>query len=339
MAVTAATPPPAGQPVDPALLLRPRLVAGWLGVTTRTLANWAAAGKVPFHRSKHGHLRFVAAELAPAVAAMGRVVPPLPASIAQQHPQAMPAEVEPSNSPATEAEPGQAGDEDGQPAGQERTGQTPIASVQLGRFLVKQRFFGACDQATAALFFDEGRESGYRVRDRHQAAKAICRLCPILGECRLAGRADPTLVGIWGGETQDERRHARRRGLHDGLPAGDNQKGRRLAGVAAQLARRDGVDAAATALQVPPATLRRVFALYGLDQPPGPISPSAAPKGGEPACPPPARTPAASTTQRRRRGSRSRSSLPSRAGLSPSAAPPAHQTTPATPSIWPPDRR
>jgi WhiB family redox-sensing transcriptional regulator len=292
MAVTVATPPPADQPVDPALLLRPCLVAGWLGVTTRTLANWAAAGKVPFHRSKHGHLRFVAAELFPAVAAMGRVVPPLPASIAHQQPQAMPAVVGPPDSPAME--------EDGQPAGQERTGQTPIASVQLGRFLVRQRFSGACDQATAELFFDEGRESGYRVCDRHQAAKAICRLCPILGECRWVGRADPTLVGIWGGETPDERRQARRRGSHeDGLPAGDNQQGRRLASVAAQLARRDGVDAAASALRIPPATLQRVFALYGLDQPPGPTRPSAAPKGGEPACPPPPpRSPAAGTTQR-----------------------------------------
>ena len=338
MAVIVANPPPAERPVDPALLLRPSLVAGWLDVTTRTLANWAAADKIPFHRTKHGHLRFVAAELAPAVAAMGRVVPPLPASITERHPQAVPVVVDPPNSPATEAEPGQAGDEDGQPAGQERTGQTPIASVQLGRFLVRQRFSGACDQTTAELFFDEGRESGYRVRDRHQAAKAICRLCPILAECRLVGRADPTLVGIWGGETPDERRQARG-SLHDGLPAGDNQKGRRLAGVAAQLARRDGVDAAATALQVPPATLRRVFALYGLDQPLDPISPSAAPKGGEPACLPPARSPTASTTQRRHRGSRSRSSSPSRAGPSPSAAPPARQTTPATPSTRPSDRR
>jgi WhiB family transcriptional regulator, redox-sensing transcriptional regulator len=268
MAVTVATPPPAERPVAPALLLRPGLVAGWLGVTTRTLANWAAAGKIPFHRTKHGHLRFVAAELAPAVAAMGRAVPPLPASITKHHAQAKPAVADPLDSLAMEAEPDPAGDEDGPPAGQERTGQTPTASVEVGRFLARQRFAGACDQATAELFFDDGRESGYRVRDRHQAAKAICALCPILGECRRVGRADPTLVGIWGGETGDERRHARR---HDHAPAAaGDPEGRRLAGVAAQRARRDGIDATATALRVPPATLRRVFALYGLDQPPAP---------------------------------------------------------------------
>jgi WhiB family redox-sensing transcriptional regulator len=221
---------------------------------------------------------------------------------------------------------------------QNRGGQTPVASVEVGRFLVVQRFRGACDQATAELFFDNGKEPGRAIRNRQQAAKAICRLCPILAECRRVGRADPTLVGIWGGETQDERRQARR-GLPDGPPAGDSREGRRLAGVAAELARRDGVEAAASALQVPSATLRRVFALYGLNQPPCPISPSAAPKGGEPACPPPARSPAASTTQRRRRGTRSRSSSRSKAGLSPSAAPQAHQTTPATPSTRPSDRR
>src|SRR6266536_775092 len=103
MPITIATPSPAGpsSPVDPALLLRPGLVAGWLGVTTRTLANWAAAGKIPFHRTPRGHLRFVAEELAPAVAAMGRVVPPLPASIArhQQHQAAVFGLVDPPDRP------------------------------------------------------------------------------------------------------------------------------------------------------------------------------------------------------------------------------------------------
>ncbi len=338
MAVTIANPSPASQrpPVDPALLLRPtNQVAGWLGVTTRTLANWAAAGKVPFHRNQHGHLRFVAAELAPTVAVMGRVVPPLSASIASQQPQAaVLAVVDPSDSPASAA-PGQGG-EDGQSAGQGRANRTPTASVDVGRFLVRQRFSGACDQATAELFFDDSREPGPLVRQRHQAAKAICALCPIVSECRLVGRADPTLVGIWGGETQDERHAARRRPGGAVLLPGDNHDGRRLAGMAAELARRDGLDAAATALQVPAATLRRVLGLYGLDQPPSPTSPSATPRGGERAWRPPGRPPAASTT--RRRGRQSRSSSPSRAGPSPGPATPAHSMTPATSSTRPPDQ-
>jgi WhiB family redox-sensing transcriptional regulator len=335
MLVTIANPTPVSQspPVNPVLLLRPRLVAGWLGVTTRTLANWAAAGKVPFHRTQHGHLRFVVAELAPAVAAMGRVVPPPPASITQRYPQAVLAVVDPPDNDSSAVEPDQAG-EDGQAGGQERTGHTPTASVQLGQFLVRQRFYGACDQTTAELFFDHGREPGHLVRQRHQAAKAICALCPILRDCRLVGRADPSLEGIWGGETRLERRQACHRGAHTGLPAEAGQKGRRLASVAAELARRDGLQAAARALGVPPATLRRVLALYSLGQLPGPASPSATPKGGEPAWPSAGRPPAATTTSRGR-GSRSRSSSPSRAGPSPGPAVPAVQTTPAT---RPPDQ-
>jgi len=333
VAVATLSPAAPSPPVDPALLLRPGLVAGWLGVTTRTLANWAAAGKVPFHRTEHGHLRFVAAELAPAVAAMGRVVPPLPASIAQRQPKAVLAMVDPPDSPASAAEPDQGG-EDGQPSGQGRAVHTPTASVQVGQFLVRQRFYGACTQATAELFFDHGREPGHLVRQRHQAAKAICALCPILWECSLVGRADPTLVGIWGGETEAERHLAHRTPSQTGLPAGENQEGRRLAGVAAELASRDGPDAAARALGIPPATLRRVFALYGLGQPSGPASPSATPKGGEPAWPPPGNPPAASIS--RCRGRQSRSSSPSRAGLSPDPAAAARQTTSAT---RPPDSR
>ncbi len=215
VAVATLSPAAPSPPVDPALLLRPGLVAGWLGVTTRTPANWAAAGKVPFHRTEHGHLRFVAAELAPAVAAMGRVVPPLPASIAQRQPKAVLAVVGPPDSFASAAEPDQGG-EDGQPSGQGRAVHTPTASVQVGQFLVRQRFYGACTQATAELFFDHGREPGHLVRQRHQAAKAICALCPILWECRLVGRADPTLVGIWGGETEADRHLAHRTPLPDG---------------------------------------------------------------------------------------------------------------------------
>ncbi len=260
MPATKRSPAGPNSPVDPAVLLRPGPVAGWLGVTTRTLANWAAAGKIPFHRTERGHLRFLAEEMAPAVAAMGRVVPPLPASIAgRQRQGAVVAVVDPPDSPASAAEPNQP-DEDEHPGGQARAGHTPTASVEVGAFLVKQRFSGACDQATAELFFDEGHKPG-RVRSRHQAAKAICALCPILLECRLVGRSDPSLEGIWGGETRDERRRAR-----GGLPTPGNPNGRLLAHRAFQHAQRAGLHAAADRAGVLVATLRRVFTLYGLDR-------------------------------------------------------------------------
>jgi len=142
----------------------------------------------------------------------------------------------------------------------------------VGGFLLTQRHRGACTEDTAELFFDSGGVAGRAARKRQEQAKSICRLCPILHGCRAYARADPTLDGIWGGETEDERRTARASNPH--LPAGDIQEGRRLAGLAAQLAHRDGLDAAARALKVPPATLRRVFALYGLD-PPDPAGPPA----------------------------------------------------------------
>jgi WhiB family redox-sensing transcriptional regulator len=202
-----------------------------------------------------------------------------------------------------------------------------------GGFLVAQRHLGACTEQTAGLFFDDGRGS----TARHQAAKAICRLCPILFACRAYARADPTLEGIWGGETQDERRLARR--LRTSVPAGDNQEGRRLAARAADRARRQGLPAAARALNVPPATLRRVLGLYGLDQPPEPPGPPASAKGGEPQRPPAAHRPPAATPSSRRRGSRSWSSSPSRAGPSPDPNPSARPTTPATRPPDPPPVR
>src|SRR6266540_2717235 len=139
----------------------------------------------------------------------------------------------------------------------------------VGGFLLTQRHRGACTENTAELFFDSGGLAGRAARKRQEQAKAICRLCPILFACRAYARADPTLEGIWGGETQDERRTARRLGTS--VPAGDNQDGRRLADLAAQLVSCRGLPAAAKALEVPPATLRRVLGLYGLDQPPIPL--------------------------------------------------------------------
>jgi WhiB family transcriptional regulator, redox-sensing transcriptional regulator len=215
-----------------------------------------------------------------------------------------------------------------------RTSTTHLTPL-LGGFLFAQRHRGACSEQTAELFFDSGGLAGRAARKAREQAKVIYRLCPVLQACRAYARADPSLEGIWGGETQDERRAARHTltGSSD-MPA-DNEEGRRLAGLAAQLAHRDGLDAAARALRVPPATLRRAFALYGLDQPPDPASRlSASAKGGEPPWPPSARRPPATAISRRRRGSRSRSSSPSKAGLS---VEPPRAARPMTPATRPPD--
>jgi WhiB family redox-sensing transcriptional regulator len=147
---------------------------------------------------------------------------------------------------------------------------------QLGGFLLTQRHRGACTEQTAGLFFDDGRPAGRGAKNRQEAAKAICRLCPILDACRAYARADSTLEGIWGGETEAERHSARRTATLTSHPMGENEQGRRLASLAAQRAGREGLAAASTALKVPAATLRRVFDLYGLDQPPDWVAPRSA---------------------------------------------------------------
>jgi hypothetical protein len=45
------------------------------------------------------------------------------------------------------------------------------------------------------------------VEKQIQAAKRVCRRCPVAAECGDAGRAEP--FGIWGGLTEQERRTGR----------------------------------------------------------------------------------------------------------------------------------
>jgi WhiB family transcriptional regulator, redox-sensing transcriptional regulator len=157
--------------------------------------------------------------------------------------------------------------EDIQQADASRACQTPVASDELGKFLVLQRFRGACDDTTAELFFDHGREHQRAARNRQQAAKAICGLCPILAECSLVARTDLTLEGIWGAENQKERRTARRRAHGQAIPAvaPGNPGGRLRVQQAHQHAQRAGVHGAADRLAIPAATLRRLVTLYDLD--------------------------------------------------------------------------
>ena len=47
--------------------------------------------------------------------------------------------------------------------------------------------------------------------DRHgiAAAKAICRRCPVAAECLAEAMADPSIVGVWGGTTEKQRKKMR----------------------------------------------------------------------------------------------------------------------------------
>ena len=64
--------------------------------------------------------------------------------------------------------------------------------------------------------------------DRHgiAAAKAICRRCPVAAECLAEAMADPSIVGVWGGTTENQRAKIRARaprqpkGIQHGTPGG-----------------------------------------------------------------------------------------------------------------------
>lgn len=54
------------------------------------------------------------------------------------------------------------------------------------------------------LFFPSGNETAAERRKLTYSAKAICRACPVVDECREYARSNNEL-GIWGGETEEER--------------------------------------------------------------------------------------------------------------------------------------
>lgn len=60
-----------------------------------------------------------------------------------------------------------------------------------------------CKSKTKLFFLVEGETTSER-RKREYIAKALCRACSVSSECRDYARANGE-VGIWGGETSEER--------------------------------------------------------------------------------------------------------------------------------------
>ena len=73
---------------------------------------------------------------------------------------------------------------------------------------------GACRGKDTDLFFHPEGERGPSRSNREAAAKAICRTCPVLTECREYAMLVREPHGIWGGLNEYERRQllARRAG-------------------------------------------------------------------------------------------------------------------------------
>ena len=64
---------------------------------------------------------------------------------------------------------------------------------------------GACRNADNALFFHPDRERGANRARRESHAKAICRVCPVVAECRAHALSVREPYGIWGGLSTTER--------------------------------------------------------------------------------------------------------------------------------------
>lgn len=65
---------------------------------------------------------------------------------------------------------------------------------------------GRCRGLDSSLFFHPEYERGPARHAREERAKAICRGCPVLVECRRHALSVQEPYGVWGAMTADERR-------------------------------------------------------------------------------------------------------------------------------------
>lgn len=66
----------------------------------------------------------------------------------------------------------------------------------------------ACRELPNLMFFVLGNERGAKRAEKQARAKAVCRGCPVVAECRHHALTTPERFGVWGGMDEDERRQA-----------------------------------------------------------------------------------------------------------------------------------
>ena len=71
------------------------------------------------------------------------------------------------------------------------------------------RLRAACRDTGPDLFFPVGLTGPAAVEDA-DAAKAVCRNCPVCAECLEFAMVSNQQAGVWGGATEEERRTLRR---------------------------------------------------------------------------------------------------------------------------------
>jgi WhiB family redox-sensing transcriptional regulator len=67
---------------------------------------------------------------------------------------------------------------------------------------------GACRSVAVEVFFDSDQLRGALRAQREEAAKRVCRRCPVILQCRVHAMAAED-YGVWGGLTARERAERR----------------------------------------------------------------------------------------------------------------------------------
>lgn len=68
------------------------------------------------------------------------------------------------------------------------------------------QYDGLCRQVEPERFFSPESERGAAKTEREEAAKRLCRRCPVIMECREHALSVEEPYGVWGGLSQDDRR-------------------------------------------------------------------------------------------------------------------------------------
>jgi len=67
------------------------------------------------------------------------------------------------------------------------------------------QYAGACHGVDPSVFFSPEAERGAKRERREQAAKALCRRCPVIERCRQHALQVQEPYGVWGGLSESER--------------------------------------------------------------------------------------------------------------------------------------
>jgi WhiB family redox-sensing transcriptional regulator len=67
------------------------------------------------------------------------------------------------------------------------------------------QYAGACFGADPSVFFSPEAERGAKRERREEAAKALCRRCPVINQCREHALQVQEPYGVWGGLSESER--------------------------------------------------------------------------------------------------------------------------------------